>query len=85
MYCFLQLRKAKDHDGQEPDAPDEVSFLLLAEVGTSSAYPFALYECTWDTDMLKWEPGYPASGRLTALLGSARRYPPALALARQQI
>jgi hypothetical protein len=68
-------------EGFYPAFPEEVSFLLLAESNRSARW--ALYQC--DQVLLEGEGYVRAPQELEQLLASAEEYPPALALARDEL
>jgi hypothetical protein len=81
MYCFVDWRSTPS--GKEPILPEVNGFLLLAEPGRDSSWGL------FDVDFVEDEPQAkgvePVPEELDALLGSAEGYPPALALARDEI
>lgn len=80
-YCFMKLRPEPDGEGFGPDCPKSVSCLLLAD--TDGPSKWGLYDVSED-EPGAWKPEHPASESLAALIESGKRYPPALALARQE-
>lgn len=78
-YCFLNYRPAKDGDGLEPDCPDDVAFILLADLPGSG---WGIFEVN-ATD--RWSPDQLVSAELAALIESGKRYPPALGLASGEV
>ena len=81
-YCFMHLRAAREGDGLEPDFPDGVGFLLLGDLPTLD---WGLYEFYTNTPDEPWTPPELVSDELAALIESGKRYPPALALAREEL
>ncbi len=81
-YCFMNLRPAKDGYGRRPDFPEGVSFLLLADHRYAD---WGLYDFQRDQATEDWNPPSPVSTELAALLESGKRYPPALAIARNDV
>lgn len=79
-YCFMRLRPVRDGEGLVPDGPDAVSFLLLAAAKDAE---WGLYDYLED-ESNAWKPEHPVSESLAVLIASGKRYPPALALARQE-
>lgn len=78
-YLFLDYRPAKDGDGYEPDCPSGTQVLLLADL---PGLEWGLF----DTDIGSEAPaGNAVSDDLAGLIESAKRYPPALGLARQEM
>lgn len=78
----MNLRRAKDGPGWEPDFPDGVSFLLLADLREAK---WGIYEFTLNEGNENWRPSEPVSDELARLIWSGKRYPPALALARDEL
>ncbi len=78
----MNLRKAKDDPGWEPDFPEGISYGLLADL---TKIGWGIYEYTLDDANENWKPAKPVSEELEALIDSGRRYPPALAIARDQM
>lgn len=81
-YCYMELVTVRT-GGRCPDFPASVGFLLLADPGRSAAW--ALYEYTPPSDLESWKPTEPLGQQLEALIDSAKSYPPALALARDEM
>lgn len=82
-FAILNLRMAEDDSGLEPDRPDGVSFLLLADLPQVN---WGLYQLDTNlNDGTEWSPPDTVSEELEALLLSGMKYPPALALARGDI
>ena len=79
-YCFMKYRPASDGHGREPDCPDSVSCLLLAGPRDTE---WGLWDYV-DKESSGWRPEYPAGESLAILIESGKRYPPALAIARQE-
>ena len=79
-YCFMKYRPAADGEGLSPDCPDSVSCLLLAdaEEGEWGLWYYVVDEPN------TWTPEHPVGSSLADLIESGKRYPPALALARQE-
>jgi hypothetical protein len=78
-YCFMNYRPAREGHGLEPECPDGVDYLLLADL---PGLGWGLFEIDLD------DARFPAEGvsqELSALIESAKRYPPALALAREEM
>ncbi len=80
-YCTMELQKGPD--GWAPNFPDGVGFLLLGDPGGESTW--GLYAYTVNDAHREWHPDDPIGPELAALIESARRYAPALALARDKI
>jgi hypothetical protein len=73
-------------DGYRPALPEDLAFAMLAEPGTASeGATFALFECELPEDFPASEAVEPVPDRLAELLDSAKAYPPALALTRDQM
>ena len=70
-YCFM--------NSASPDCPNGVAFRLLAD---HPGIPWGIFEV--DTDGA-WVPPDPVSEKLARLIESGKRYPPALALAREEV
>jgi len=79
-YHFSKLRPALEGNGREPDFPEEVGYLLLADSRISE---WKLYQCSYDDE--KVNINNPVNNELKLLLYSAERFPPALALTREDI
>ncbi len=71
-YCFLTYRP-------ERDCPETIKAVLLADL---AGVPWGIFETAADD---AWSSESPVSERLAALIESGKRYPPALALARQEL
>lgn len=78
-YCFLDYAPARGDHGVAPDCPEGVGFLLLADL------PEARWGLFETTDVDTWSPESPVSEELAGLIESGKRYPPALALAREEV
>jgi hypothetical protein len=84
MYYFVRWKHTVN--GYTPELPDDVGFAMLAEPGRASDGPgFALFECHLPDDFRKSAAVKPVSSDLAELLESAKDYPPALALARDEV
>jgi len=81
-YCYMELVISRAGD-RCPDFPAGVGFLVLADPGRNAAW--ALYEYTLPHDLESWKPTESPGQRLEALIDSAKGYPPALALARDEM
>ena len=81
-YCFMNLRRSKEELGWEPDFPEGVDCLLLADCRPAK---WALYEFRTNAATEDWTPESPISDELVALLESGKKFPPALALARDRV
>lgn len=80
-YAFS--RGEKDEEGfLRPVFPEGISYLLLAD---GRAMEWGLYDYCPDEPHEDWVPEFPAGKELAALISSGMRYPPALALAREEI
>jgi hypothetical protein len=80
-FCFMSFRPAMEGVALEADCPDDVEYLLLADPrGTD----WGLFDYCTAEGSESWTPQHTASGVLAALIESGKRYPPALALARQE-
>jgi len=77
----MNLRRAKDEPGWEPDFPEGISFGLLADLKEVN---WGIYQFTQDLDE-EWTPSKPVDAELEALVWSGKRYPPALAIARHDM
>jgi hypothetical protein len=78
-YLFLDYRQAEDGDGYEPDCPSGASFLLLADL---PGLEWGLFDTNIESE---WRAATAISDELAGLIESAKRYPPALGLARQEV
>jgi len=82
LYCFVNLVPARDGQGLEPEVPDDVGYLLLADFpGTD----WAICEVRGNPGDHGWVPEAPVGDELALLIESGKRYPPALGLARQEV
>jgi hypothetical protein len=81
-FCFARWRR-HGADGYEPDLPDGAAFLLLAEPGKAARWGVFCVDSRLD------DPALVSLGRvpteLEMLLHSGRQYPPALALAKDEM
>jgi len=78
-YCFLNWVPASDGHGLEPDCPDGLGARLLTglqEVG------WGIFDIRRDDS---WSAEKPVDEQLADLIDSAKRYPPALAIAGHQM
>jgi len=82
LYCFVNWVPAKDGEGLEPEVPDGVEGLMLADVPNVD---WGLCEVDVDSGDDVWVPETPVGAELAGLIESGKRYPPALALARQEV
>ena len=78
-YCFMDYLPARDGHGLAPKCPEEIGFILLADL---PGVPWGIFDADEDN---AWSPTTPVSGELAGLIESAKRYPPALALAREEV
>jgi hypothetical protein len=78
-YLFLDYRPAGDGQGYEPDCPPDTPFLLLADI---RGLGWGIFDIDIESE---WPTGKAVSDDLACLIESARRYPPALGLARQEV
>ncbi len=84
MYYFINWIHTKE--GYEPALPDDVPFLMLAEPGRASeGAKFALFECDLPDDFEESDSISEVPDELLDLLDSAKDYPPALALVRDEM
>jgi hypothetical protein len=84
MYYFIRWRHTEE--GYEPDLPYDVSFSMLAEPGRASdGAGFALFECDLPEEFGKTDSICEVPDELSELLDSAKDYPPALALTRDEL
>ena len=80
-YIFTKLRPALDGNGREADLPKEVNnYLLLADSRSSE---WNLYQCDYDNEEILLD--NLVSNELKLLIESAKRFPPVLALTRDDI
>ncbi len=80
-YCFIEWEDLQE--GKMPKLPEDVPFLLLA--GTPEISNWALFECDLPEDYEFNDSIEPVSEELEILLYSAKNYPPAMALARDDM
>ncbi len=78
-YCFMDYRPADQGRGVAPDCPDHIEFGLLADL---KGLGWGIFEVD-EGDA--WSPETPVAEDLARLIESAKRYPPALALARGEM
>ena len=78
-YCFMNYRPARDGHGLEPDCPEGAGYVLLADLRGLRWGIFEVHEND------AWSPEKPVSDELAGLIESAKRYPPALGLARGEM
>jgi hypothetical protein len=84
MYYFVRWKHTEN--GYTPALPDDVGFMMLAEPGRASdGASFALFECNLPDGYRKSAAVKPVAPELVELLDSAKDYPPALALARDEV
>ena len=81
-YCFMDLRPFREGEGREPDFPEGVDFLLLADLRASD---WGIFEYATGKEHEDWTPVMPVSDVLDRLIESGKRYPPALALTRDDL
>lgn len=87
-YCFLKLtrkrsRHSKDGYFLAPVFPRGV--VAVQHCASSFASELALYEYSVSNRKVDWQPDAPVTPELELLLDSAKHYPPALALARDDL
>jgi len=80
-FCFMDLRAAKAGVESQPEFPEGVDYLLLADLPKSD---WGVYEFSTNRDE-GWTPPAPVSNELALLIESGKRYPPALAFARDEV
>jgi hypothetical protein len=81
MYCLVDWEQTPD--GKQPALPEDTGFLLLAEPFPQTDYGLFKVDVTQDqATSLHIEP---VPGYVACLLDSAKCYPPALALARNEV
>ena len=84
MYYFIRWKHTRH--GYTPDIPEGTSFLMLAEPGRArDGAEIALFRCDLPDGYDKSEAITEVSDALVELLHSAEDYPPALALAREDL
>lgn len=84
MYYFIRWRHTKE--GYEPELPEDVPFMMLAEPGPASGgAEYALFECDLPEELEESGLISEVPDELSELLDSAKDYPPALALARDEL
>ena len=81
MYYFIDWRETEE--GKTANLPDDVDYIMLAEPFSTSGY--ALFECVIPDEYEEVDFAEPVSDYLHDLLESAKAYPPALALTRNEI
>lgn len=80
-FAFIELITRDGY--RSPDVPEGTSYLMLAEPGHGA--PWAVYDYRLPPEAEGWRPRLPLSDELDGLLASGTRYPPALALARDEM
>ena len=80
MYCLI--RTSKSSNGSKPDLPENIGFLELAY--SNNQVKYGLYECDFEDDTEFPESVEPVDEELKELLESAKDYPPALAIMRDE-
>lgn len=78
-YCFMNYRPSSDDRAPVPDCPGAVAFLLLADL---PGLDWGIFDVD---DTGAWSPEILVSEELSNLIESAKRYPPALGLAREEM
>ncbi|MBL8921712.1 MAG: hypothetical protein JNJ54_22825 [Myxococcaceae bacterium] len=82
---FTRWRRASEREGWEPDLPAGVGFRV---VSSARAHRVGAGWALVEADVESWSASVPRAVRapelLANLLGSAKRFPPALAIARRQ-
>lgn len=78
-YCFMNFTPAADGEPREPMRPEGIGSSLLADLPGAE---WGLFEVDHDDG---WAPEAPVSDELAGLIESGKRYPPALALARDEV
>lgn len=78
----MRLRKALNREGWEPDFPEGIDFLLLADC---RSVKWGLYEFSRDGNTEEWIPDSPATEYLISLIESGKKYPPALAISKAAV
>ena len=88
-YAFMSLRPQKNGHGFGPDFPEGFGFMLLADCHGPDwlelGVDWALYEYTPDDEHWDWEPETPLSNEHSSLINSRWSYPPAMALAKNDV
>jgi hypothetical protein len=77
-FCFMNLREGAE---SRPEFPEGVDYLLLADL---PKIDWGVYEFSVKSGE-GWTPAAPVSNKLAVLIESGKRYPPALALAREEL
>jgi len=78
-YCFMKCAPAIEGRDREPDGPDGNEVLFLADL---PQVEWGLFDVDHDEG---WAPENPVTDELSGLIESGKRYPPALALARDEV
>ena len=78
-YCFMNYQPARDGQPLVPDCPDGIRHLLLATLPGLQWGIFAVDPGD------AWSPENPVTDVISGLIESAKRYPPALAIAREEM
>lgn len=78
-YCFIDKLPAQDGQASAPAGPAGIRFNLLADL---PGLPWGLFDVAENDG---WSPEHLVSDRLAALIESAKRYPPALGIARAEM
>ena len=78
----MKLEYMGENEELSPNFPDDICWLLLADTNSSE---WSLYKYIQYSDDKEWQPENKVDEQLNSLLDSATRYPPALALTRNEI
>ena len=81
FYCFVEWEEVEE--GKVPKLPEEIPFLLLA--GTPEISNWSIFECDLPEDFEFSDSVEPVPEEIELLLFSARGYPPAIALTRDDV
>lgn len=81
-YCFIKW-DGSDEEGRIPNVPEDTPFILIA--GEPDYCDWGLFECDLSDDYEFNEYIQPISEELDILLYSASSYPPAIAIAREDL
>ncbi len=80
MFCFVNWKY--EEEAKSPAVPDDVGYTVIAEPSHTSEY--ALLECDLPYDFCGTAQIQQVSEQLTDLLESAKQFPPALAIMRDE-
>jgi hypothetical protein len=84
MYYFVNWRQAREGDGWEPDLPEDVPGYSLF-FDPSNTADWAIFHCSFDDETEDRGSAVPVPDLLDGLIASGERYPPAIAITRNEV